>query len=116
MRLRVSLHEFLSKKFNLVNLLPTGSWPEFLEGLFANHDLITLPLSPDETSSLLVHQISRSPDCEQPFSWLKFRSYFLRLLEKKLTSMTFLRFEFLFLFWAAQLPLLLATHSRKRLC
>lgn len=114
--MRVSLHEFLKKKFDLVNLLRIGSWPEFLEGLFANHDLITLLLSPDETSSLLVRQILRSPGYEQPFSWLKFRSYFLRLLEKKLTSKTFLRFEFLFLLWAAQLPLLLATHSRKRLC
>ena len=114
--MRVSLHEFLKKKFDLVNLLQIGSWPEFLEGLFANHDLITLLLSPDETSSLLVRQILRSPGYEQPFSWLKFRSYFLRLLEKKLTSKTFLRFEFLFLLWAAQLPLLLATHSRKRLC
>ena len=116
MQRRVSIHEILTWKSLFGIILGFGFWPEFPEGLSANHFSTPVLTNPEEISSFLVRQNWWSLGCGQLDFWLEFQSCSPQLLENQLTSKTFLGFEFLSQSLLAQQLSLVSTHSRKRPC
>jgi len=56
MQRRVSIHEILTRESLFGILLGFSFWPEFPEGLSANHFLVPVPTNPEVNSTFLVRQ------------------------------------------------------------
>lgn len=116
MQRRVSIHEILTRESLFGILLGFSFWPEFLEGLSANHFFVPVLTYPEVNSTFLVRQNWWSLGCGPLYFWLEFQSCSTQLMENQLTSKTFLGFEFLSQSLLAQQLSLVSTHSRKKPC
>ena len=56
MQRRVSIHEILTRESLFGILLRFSFWPEFLEGLSANHFFVPILTYPEVNSTFLVRQ------------------------------------------------------------
>ena len=116
MQRRVSIHEILTWRSPSRIILGSGFWPEFLDGLSANHIFTHVLTNPEEFSTFLVRQNWWSLGYGPLYFLLEFQSCSPQLMGNQLTFMTFSRSEFLSQSLLTQQLSLMSTHFRKRPC